>query len=288
MTRFAAALIVAALLPLAAPQPAHAQFGGLIKKKVKEAIKGPEKPPGDPAPKVAESKSGRPTVGPNSDVFEITEPVFAGVIRALQKEARLQSEFRAELAKYPTQAQYDQCMMKVAQSPDYTKIYETAGKTPSNATPDQAMAAQQKMHSDLEALMKKTCPINPVDTEWPNSRRRARLEEIRVKAAESASADTASADTVTVESSASWTVREYEVAIERIERLCDYNNGPDGSAATVDTLQKRDSTKKNPGDNLMIAGIGTNIFWVFTPREAHVLNSASCRRFRDAKKGLMS
>jgi hypothetical protein len=280
--RFATALVVIALLPLAAPQPAHAQFGGLIKKKVKEAIKGPEKPQGDEKPKAAESKPGRPTVGPNSDVFELTEPVFAGVTRGLETELRLQSEFRAELAKWPTQEQYNQCMVKVAQSPDYMKILETAGKLPSNATPEQAVAAQQKMQSDLDALAKRICPINPVNIEWPNWRRMERLEEIRVKAADSAGRDTLSGDTVSIASSAGWTVRQYALAIERIERLCDYNSSSASSPAG--------SGVNNPaiGDSLMIKGIGTNIFWVFTSRETRVLNSASCRRLRDLNKGLMS
>jgi hypothetical protein len=50
MTRsIAAALMLTATLSIAAPQTAEAQLGRLIKKKVKEAVKPPEKP-SDPAP----------------------------------------------------------------------------------------------------------------------------------------------------------------------------------------------------------------------------------------------
>jgi hypothetical protein len=272
MTRFAAALLVAALLPFAAPQPAHAQLGGLIKRKVKEAIKAPEKTSGDQKPTAAESKPGRPTVGTNSNVFEITEPVFAGVIRGLETEIRLQSEFRAELAKYPTQEQYDQCLLKVAQSPEYAKIRDAFAKTMESKSSEQLTAATQKMGADLDALTNKLCPVKPASTDWPPDRRTARLDSIRVRAA-----DSASGDTVSIAGFAGWTVQQYAIAIERIERLCDYNNSPAGS------------TTNNPatGGNLTIKGTGTNVFWVFTSRETGVLNSASCRRFRDLNKRLL-
>jgi hypothetical protein len=286
MTRFATALVVVAVLSLPAPYSAHAQLGGLIKKKVTEAVKGPEKKP-DQQPNATGSNSDSP-LGSNSDILEITEPVFAGVIRGLETELRLQSEFRAELAKYPTQEQYNQCLVKVAQNPEYMKIMERAGNLPANVTPDQAMAAQKKMSSELEALTDKTCPVKPVDMVWPNGKRAERLAEIHVKAAEAAGSESSASnaegfgeavafmfayEVAPAIAFARWNENQYSIAIERVDRLCDYNNSPTGGTS-------------NDG-KLMIPGSGVKIFWIFTARESGVLNAANCRRFKDLTKRLM-
>jgi hypothetical protein len=287
MARFATALVVVAVLSLPAPNSAQAQLGGLIKKKVTEAIKGPEKQPEQKPASSASTDNSPPGFG--SDVLEITEPVFAGVIRGLETELRLQAEFRQELAKYPTQAQYDECLAKVPESPEYKKIIEKLANLPENATGEQAMAASQKAAAEGQALTDKTCPVKPVDTVWPNGKKMERLEEIRGKAAEAAGSESSASNTgwsglelaliftYDVEPGAAfavWNSRQYSIAIERIDRLCDYNNGPGAGGASSD-------------GNLKIQGGGAGIFWVFTARETGVVNAANCRKFKDLTKRLM-
>ena len=233
-----------------------------------------------------------------NDVIEISEPVFAGIIRGLETELRLQGEFRQELAKYPTQEQYNQCMMKAAQDPEYMKIVERAGKAGENATPEQAMAVQQKMQSEIEALANKTCPQKPVDTVWPNGRKSEKLAEIHQKAAEAAGVESSANrsdgngrvvsllytyDVQPSVASALLTEIQYSIAIERIDRLCDYLNGPAGVGVVPDTAQQRDTTQRR----MLIRGTGVKIFWIFTARETRVVNAANCRKFKDLTKRLM-
>jgi hypothetical protein len=127
-----------------------------------------------------------------------------------------------------------------------------------------------------------------VDIVWPNGKRSERLAEIHVKAAEAAGSESSASNTVQSGEAvaflfayeaaptvafALWNENQYSIAIERIDRLCDYNNAPAGGNTT--------------DGKLMIQGTGVKIFWVFTARETGVVNAANCRKFKDLTKRLM-
>jgi hypothetical protein len=94
---------------------AEAQIGGLIKKKVAEAVKGPEKTEAKPAD--GEKKSIY-----NDEIVEMTGPVLDGFANGLRTEIALRNEFREVLAKLKTPAQYESCTNDAAASPEGQKI----------------------------------------------------------------------------------------------------------------------------------------------------------------------
>lgn len=271
---FIAALAFAALC---SPRTTDAQLGGLIKKKVGEAVKGPEKSP-ETKP---EGSQGATPFG--SDVLEITQPVLDGFVRGLTLEVKLRKEFRDELSKYPTQAQYDACEGQVAVSEEGQKVAMQMTKLPENASVAETQRVMEQMSKDMAALVKKRCPFNPAD--WPDNKRGERLSEIRVKAAAAAAPvggpgpreeDVLEDDTaerasflfpVSSQAATGLTVRQYEILLERIERFCAFSQqgAPSAVQAVGDTNQVK------------FPGTGQKIFWVFTAVEVRTLNRANCK-----------
>jgi hypothetical protein len=272
-----AVLTIAAFVTLAPAPTADAQVGGLIRKKVTESVKGPDK--------AAEAKKAAPQqseLGNNPDVLEITEPVLEGFVRGLHTEISLRKEFRAELAKYPTPQEYQKCQTNAATSEEGQKIAAQLMNLPDNATPEQSQKAMQKMTADLGALTKKKCPLDPAD--WPQGRRQARLDSIRVQAAASAVIEGSSprdadgweneggpsdvSSPLSEPVAAGMTVRQYEILLERIQRFC--------------TMVKSAANDNKGGSGgVKIPGTGKNIFWVFTAAEAKTLSEANCQRVND-------
>jgi hypothetical protein len=146
--------ILGGLFALTATNSADAQLGGLIKRKAADAIKGPEKKEETPA-------AGAKPFG-TPDVLEITAPRFEGLLRGLKVEVALYREFTAELAKYPTEQQYHQCVTQVQRSPEKEKLLEVM-MLPDNATDAQKQAAMKKYGDEDMALLKRKCPLDPAD-----------------------------------------------------------------------------------------------------------------------------
>lgn len=249
------AVALAAIVALAAPQPAGAQLGGLIKKKVSEAIK--------PAEKVAEPSRPGGQTGSfiNAEVMQITPASIASMRKAMSAERAMQDEFRKELAKYPTREQYADCQQKAALTPEAQKIVAAIGNVPEGASAEEAQRAMTKMATEMEALVKKSCPLNPED--WADYKRRQKLVEIHLKA--SAPFDTIGFRGVSGDGGGEMSVRRNDIITERIVAYCE------AKAAGVDV--------SGDSDGLKIPGTGRDIYWVYTAEELKVLATIDCDKF---------
>jgi len=275
MTRsIVAAIFIAASVSIMTPVSVEAQLGGLIKKKVKEAIKKPETPAktddspesSQAAPSASTKKTDDPT-GFGSAIIEITPSLVDDLMDAMQKEIDMQAVLKKEIARYGTHDEYEACKVRVAESPEGKKTMDRMYNPPKNVTGEQYIAIQQKVVEDMDALTKKGCPLDP--GYWSPSRIGQSADSIHVKAAESLG-------------DGSLHEQLYSIALERIERLCEYKGfGTGGVAVTaVDTLNKKDSLR-NPvkAGPLKFPGIGNDIYWMYTATEAGTVTAATCKRY---------
>lgn len=138
---------ILAVVCLAVARPAEAQIGGLIKKKVKEAVKGE-------TPSSTSEKSAAPA-GPrfNEYVLELTPANLDKLEAGLQAEKAYRDSVEAKYAKVKTQEEYTQCSTNVMMSPEAQQL--TSNADASNL--QSAQAAGQK----LMALIKKKCGEDP-------------------------------------------------------------------------------------------------------------------------------
>jgi len=294
----AVVLMFAASMSVATPCSADAQLGGFIKKKVKEAIKPPEKP-SEPAPAPAGQSSnaaageggssGLPSIG-GGDVLVISSETIGRVMRGLDSEAAMLADFHKMLAKYPTREQYEQCKQKAMMSPEGQKVAMAMLNIPSNATAEQTQAIIVKMNADAEAIQNKACPLDPND--WNDSKRSERVKQIHAKAASlarpkpaprtgslphageellmyevnpfDALADTVAADTVVVITGGGLSEREYGILIERMIFYCE--------------AKKTTDMSPDKGD-LKVPGAGQGMYWIFKKEELAALKNFDCDAF---------
>jgi hypothetical protein len=161
-----AVLTVAAYLTFAGTPTAGAQIGGLIKKKVGETVKGPDKT------KEKAKEPGGAEVGSKVG-FVLDEDVFQAFQAGLQTEIHERDAFRKRLASVKTPAQYEACKTNaLTNTPDGRKFsedyMEAMGKLGDNAAgkkPEQIMKEQQEMAEKFtkrsDALMLKSCGEDP-------------------------------------------------------------------------------------------------------------------------------
>lgn len=274
MKRILITAAAAAGLVLAVTPPASAQLGGLIKKKVADAVKAPEKK----SETSAKSEGGLP-----SGTIEITPPVLEGFLRGLQTEIRLTKEFRAVLAKYPTEQEFSRCNANVLVSPEGLKIAVAQPSPPENASVEELMRYATKLEKDLEPLRKKMCPLNPAD--WPSEKRAERMKAIKVEAAAATGIDAPGSAHETFElegdsegdvswapfhapfAAAALTPEQYAQLLERIERFCE-------------ELKTNAALGKGGSGGVKFPGSGS-VFWVYTAQEAQTLSQANCQRVYD-------
>lgn len=243
----------AACMSVVTPCTADAQLGGLIKKKVKEAIKPPEKP-SEPAP----APAGKSTNGAAKDgggaglpaiqngVLMISSETIARVTRGLDSETVMLADFHKVLAKYPTREQYEQCKQKVIMSPEGQKIALRMANAPQNMTPEQSRALITQMNLDVEALQKKACPLDPND--WTDYKRSERIKQIHEKAA----------------SGGGLSEYEYSILVERLVFYCE--------------TRKQMDMSPDKGD-MKIPGSGAGMYWIFKKEELAALKQLNCDAF---------
>ncbi len=168
--------LTASLVFVAAP-PAHPQVSGLLKKKIKEAAKAPDK---------NVEKADQPAAGQgpqfNERMVELTTPVVAGMLKGLDTEIAQLTEFKQLLGAYKTEDQYEDCTQSVARLPDAQKIMMQIANLPSNATSEQVQATTEKMNTAMNELIAKTCGAS-IEADWPTNKRQEKVAEIHRKAA---------------------------------------------------------------------------------------------------------
>lgn len=196
-----AVVVLAALAALAVPQSADAQLGGLIKKKVKEAIKPPEKKDPAPAPSTdaaapaaapatqPPSNSRDPFAGqrvPNNRALLITDEMISRIYRGLDAEAVMLKDLEKEIAAYPTPQTIQACKAKASQTPEGQKYLNPGNFLKEGMNPEQLQAAMMKMTTESDAYFKKACPWD--ESKWSDYNRSEARKAIRTKAAAQATA----------------------------------------------------------------------------------------------------
>jgi hypothetical protein len=253
-------LLLAASISIAAPRPLEAQLGGLIKKKVKEAVAKPEPPAKTGESQPAASKSAEKTsngpIGFGSAVVEITDSSFNDFMRGIQKEADAQAIVKKEIARYGTHADYEACKIRVAESPEGKKTMDRMYNPPKDIKAEDFIKLQSKVVEDMDSLTRKGCPLDP--SYWSPGRVSQSLDSVHKEVAQSISAEDTEGQL-------------FSVALERIERLCRYKGfGPDNTAAKPEASN---------GTPVKFAGEGKDIFWLYTENEVNVINAANCKRY---------
>jgi hypothetical protein len=159
-------LAIAASLVFAGTPAAHAQVGGLIRKKVGDAVKGPEKP---------KEKTKEPdTVDEDSKLpYRLDAESKKAFIAGLQVEIDGREAYKKRLTTLKTPAQYSACQTNtVTNTPEGKKFsedyVEAMGKLGDNAAgkkPEQIMKEQQEMAEKFtkrsEAMILKNCGEDP-------------------------------------------------------------------------------------------------------------------------------
>ncbi|MBX6364111.1 MAG: hypothetical protein IRZ00_09610 [Gemmatimonadetes bacterium] len=138
------ALACATALALMLPVGAQAQIGGMLKKKLKEKIKGSA-----PAAAVADEAEAGPHFG--GDLLEINADVADRLLVALKREKAYLDSVNAFVAKLPTPEAYKQCEAKVLMSPAVQKLYKD----------DPTMEELTAIGEKTKAAVEKGCGPNP-------------------------------------------------------------------------------------------------------------------------------
>lgn len=172
---------LALLALLAMPHPAHAQLGGLIKKKVTEAVKAPDK-----GKDVGQEKH-EPGQGPVFDdiVVRITEPVMKGFLKGKRLEVEQLTDFKNVLLKYRSEEDYDACTKSIAMTPEGQKIALQMASMPPGSSAQEVQKLIEKMNLDMNALVARKCGAS-ILTEWPDYNRQQKVNEIHENGAEAA------------------------------------------------------------------------------------------------------
>jgi len=149
-------LKVTTLLSLAvalstAPSIAQGQIGGLIKKKVGQAVKGGDKT----APKKEETSNGSRLPRP------VTASTFAAFQRGIEVERRERRETAKFLATIKTREQYEACQNQIPMSPEGQKIGAMIGTLKENATTEDVQKLSVKVNDEYAKLTLAKCGEDP-------------------------------------------------------------------------------------------------------------------------------
>jgi hypothetical protein len=299
------AIAIAALAMNTFPANADAQLGGLIKKKVKEAITKPTEKVTQPQPQTeaaapasspaaaAPSNSRDPFAAqrvPNNRALLITDAMLTRIARGLDAEHALIKDYEKQLTKFPTKEQFDACRLKAAQTPEGQRLMNPGNFLKEGMKPDELQNAMMKMTTESDAYYKKACPVKPV-TDYEKSER---MRQIRTKAASLATAASAPAaaapshllfevnpfdfalradsDTVLILGTGGLDENDFGEMIERILKYCE--------------LKKTMDVKPKSG-GLKVPGEGRDIYWVYTESELVALQKFDCAAFRKKYNDLL-
>lgn len=268
-------LALATLAMFAFTQSADAQLGGLIKKKVKEAIKPPEKT--NPAPQSAAaapapapaaepvSNSRDPFAGqrvPGNRALLITDEMIGRIDRGLDAEAVMLKDLEREIAAYPTPEKIQACKIKAAQTPEGQRLMNLGNFVKEGMTPEQVQAGMMKMSSESDAYYKKACPWD--ESKWSDSNRSEARTAIRTKAASKALPPSADPPAKSL-ASIGLDENDFGEMIERILQYCKLKKAMD--------VRPKTGGVKAPGE-------GQDIYWIYTESELKALQKFDCEGFK--------
>lgn len=142
------------ILFLAATSGLEAQgIGGLIKRKAADAVKPKEEP---------KTKATDATEPPSPFPFDLTPESMAALKRGLALEIKLREEYRAEVARQKTVAQYKACETESASSPEAAKYMEEyLARMEKVKTQEEVQKLTAWQNETLNAIIKKKCGDDP-------------------------------------------------------------------------------------------------------------------------------
>ncbi|UCF41687.1 MAG: hypothetical protein JSW43_04995 [Gemmatimonadota bacterium] len=204
-SRFLAWTALVAGLAAVVPASASAQIGGLVKKKVKERLAGPDAAAASPAAQAAP--------GPvfNEYVLEITPDLLDRLQRALAAEAAAREENARRIGKVLPEEEYDRCEQDAIRSAEGQKMSEESVRLMETAKTDQQLQqAMEEMGKRLEAFMEPRCGLEP-----------SKAERLR--------SELAPRTTVAAEEASGLTDHQLSILKERILPLCTATEAAAGS-----------------------------------------------------------
>lgn len=132
-------------------------IGGLIKKKVGDAVKPKE----DQAAKDAPKKDAPTESSPFK--YPLTAETMAAFKRGLEMEIRMRANYRSGVAKHAAAtAAYEKCEQGIPLRPEASKIADEGSSRMDKAkTPEETQTAVQWMQKELMGLTTKVCGAEP-------------------------------------------------------------------------------------------------------------------------------
>jgi hypothetical protein len=241
-------MVAAMLVAAAIPAPAHAQLGGLIKKKVKEKAaqtigrgdSARTARPDTSAPGAA-GKAARtppPGSGPRftESVMEITPELLDRLEKGLAAEVVVRQEIERKIGKVLSRDEYKKCEAAVLSGPEGQKVYAQARDLATgDTTYERIQKASQELARRMEQVVEPKCGLEP-----------RKAEEIREQHADSVEAAAPAASGLTR--------LQLTIVKERILPLCAATQAVAAAAGEV-RVQAGAQGDANP------------IYYVYTPNE---------------------
>ena len=142
------------ILFVAATSGLEAQgIGGLIKRKAAEAVKPKEEP------KTKATDAAEPS---SPFAFDLTPESMAALKRGLELEIKMRADYRAEVARQKTVAQYKACESESASSPEAAKYMEEyLARQEKVKTQEDVQKLTAWQNETLNAIVKKKCGDDP-------------------------------------------------------------------------------------------------------------------------------
>jgi len=252
ISRLMPCAVVAAMLAAAIPAPAHAQLGGLIKKKVKDKVaqtigrgdSARTAPPDTSAPDAAgkAARTAPPRPGPRFSEYmlEITPELLDRLEKGLAAEEVVRQEIERKIGKVLSHDEYKKCQAAVLRGPEGQKVYQQSRDLANgDTTYEHIQKASRELARRMEQVVEPKCGLEP-----------RKAEEIREQHADSVEAAAPAASGLTR--------LQLTIVKERILPLC---------AATQ-------AVAAAAGEMRVPAGTqnGANaIYYVYTPNEVNAV-----------------
>lgn len=175
ISRLMPCAVVAAMLAAAAvPAPAHAQLGGLIKKKVKDKVtqtigrgdSARTAPPDTSAPGAAAkaARTAPPGPGPRFTeyVLEITPQLLDQLEKGLAAEDVVRQAIERKIGKVLSRDEYKKCEAAVLSGPEGQKVYAQARDLATgDTTYERIQKASEALARRMEQVVEPKCGLEP-------------------------------------------------------------------------------------------------------------------------------
>jgi hypothetical protein len=227
------------LVVVIATASVDAQFGGLIKKKVGEAVGGDKGKADTPTPTTPPLSPNPPKSGLDC---EVSPDIMDRVLRGLEAERAEREAALQELGEAKKPDDYAACRNDAMLSPEAQRLLEALGTLPDDASPEETRRLMTKAASDTAAFMQERCGIEQGEARATFNQRSRNAQQLGPQTANMTEC--------------------YGKILEHSERFCMLPPADQDAA-------------ENEG--LRVPGTGQNVYWVFTAGEAQTYTPNSKR-----------